>query len=380
MRLARIIALATGLSLVAGMAFSMTDPVFAARRAAEDLKSATRALTDAREAQDRVKALSRTILAYENGLQAMRAALREVAIRETSLKMEFKARRGQLARLLGALQTIGRVSTPLLLIHPAGPLATVRSAEIMSAITPALQQKAARLRRQLQQLVVLRGLQTSALGDLTKGLEGVQQARIALAEALGQRTNLPKRFTANAKNLKLLAQNSKTLTQFADGLADLPFNTSRIPAPLGFAAAKGKLPLPVSGTLLRGFNEAGATGVRRPGIVLSAPAASLVTTPFAATIRYLGPLLDYGNVIILEPGAGYLIVLAGLGQVYGQVGQILSAGDPVGLLRGADPSAKDFLVEASQGSGEIRQETLYVEIRKDRVPVDPSAWFALNDK
>ena len=134
------------------------------------------------------------------------------------------------------------------------------------------------------------------------------------------------------------------------------------------------------GSLLRGFNEADAAGLRRPGILISAPAVTLVTSPWSATIRYLGAFLDYGNVIILEPRAGYLIVLAGLGQVYGEVGQILAAGDPIGLMRGTDPSAGDFLVEASQGSGEIRQETLYIEIRQDREAVDPGAWFALKDR
>ena len=99
-----------------------------------------------------------------------------------------------------------------------------------------------------------------------------------------------------------------------------------------------------------------------------------------ATIRYAGPLLDYENVIILEPQVGYLIVLAGLGQVYGEVGQILAAGDPVGLLGGRDPAARDFLVEATEGSGEIRQETLYIEIREDREAVDPGAWFAPEDR
>ncbi len=378
MRLARIITLAIALALMASAGLTGTDTVFSARRAAEDLKSATRALKDARVARDRVKALSRTIKAYEDGLRAMREALREAAIREAALRLQFKTRRAQLSRLLGVLQTLERVSTPLLLIHPSGPLSTARSGQILSTVTPALNRQAENLRIQLTELAALQRLQGSALNDLTDGLKGVQEARIALAEALAQRTNLPKRFTKNAKNLKRLARNSQTLRAFANGLADLPFDGS--PTPADFAAAKGTLPLPVYGTLLRGFNEADAAGVRRPGILLSAPAASLVTTPFAATIRYRGPLLDYGNVIILEPGAGYLIVLAGLGQVYGEVGQILSAGDPVGLLRGADPSARDFLVEASQGSGEIRQETLYIEIRKDRVAVDPGAWFALKGK
>lgn len=366
-------------ALPAPAANDNANPVFAARKAAEELRAAARELKDAREARDRISALSQTILAYEDGLRAMRESLRRAAIREQALRLDFEAHRDRLSRLLGVLQTLERATTPLLLIHPSGPLGTARSGQILAEITPALYRQAEDLRAQLEELLVLQALQTSALEDLTLGLQGVQLARLSLTKAIDERTNLPRRFVADEAALKQLADNSDTLEGFANGLADLPFDNAGEPPP-DFLAMKGKVPLPVFGTLLRRFNEADAAGLRRPGILISAPAVSLVTAPVPATIRYIGPLLDYGNVIILEPSAGYLIVLAGLGQVYGEVGQILASGDPVGLLRGADPAAGDFLVEASQGSGEIRQETLYIEIREDREAVDPGAWFALKDR
>jgi len=364
-------------------AFANSDPIFDARRAAEDLRAATRALKDARIAKDRVKALSRTIKAYEDGLAAMRNSLRKAAVRERALRLELASRRDQLSRLLGALQTLERASTPLLLIHPSGPLGTARSGQILSEITPALYAQAKELRTQVEEIVLLRGLQSTAREDLQQGLKGVQDARLTLTRALGQRTNLPKRFTTDPAKLKILLENSDTLTGFANGLVDLPFDGSALTTAIStksFSDAKGDIPLPVFGTLLRRYNEADAAGLRRPGILISAPAVSLVTTPWQATIRYRGPLLDYGNVIILEPEAGYLIVLAGLGQVYGEVGEILTAGDPIGLLSGQEPTTDDFLVEATQGSGNIQLETLYVEIRQNRKTVDPEAWFALKNR
>jgi septal ring factor EnvC (AmiA/AmiB activator) len=379
MRALRVIAAILCLALPAQPLLAAADPVFAARKAAEDLQSATRALQDAREARDRIAALSRAIRAYEDGLAAMREALRRAAIREQALRLEFNARRDQLSRLLGVLQTMERASSPLLLIHPSGPLGTARSGQILTEVTPALHAQAEDLRAQLEELVLLQALQVSAEEDVTLGLRGVQDARLALTAAIDRRTNLPRRFLADPDSLKTLAQNAETLTSFATGLSDLPFEGDA-PQSFDFTAMKGEVPLPVFGTVLRRFNEADAAGLRRPGIILAAPAVSLVATPVPATIRFAGPLLDYENVIILEPQSGYLIVLAGLGQVYGEVGQILAAGDPVGLLGGRDPAARDFLVEATEGSGEIRQETLYIEIREDREAVDPGAWFASEDR
>jgi len=250
---------------------------------------------------------------------------------------------------------------------------------MLAEVTPALHTQAEDLRAQIGELVLLETLQAAAREDLQSGLQGVQTARLALSRAVGERTNLPKRYVADREKLNSLARDSDTLEGFASGLADLPFDDN-VPQQPPFLSGKGFLPLPVYGTILRHFNEADAAGLRRPGLLLSAPAISLVTAPWPATIRYRGPLLDYGNVIILEPEAGYLIVLAGLGQVYGEVGEILGAGDPVGLLGGMDPKVDDFLIEASQGNGESRSETLYVEIRQNREAIDPEAWFALGNR
>jgi len=382
-RLLRIIGALVVISALATNAMAYSNPIFDARRAAEDLRAATRALKDARIAKDRVKALSRTIKAYEDGLAAMRDSLRKAAIRERALRLELASRRDQLSQLLGVLQTLERASAPLLLIHPSGPLGTARAGQILTEITPALVAQAKELRAQVEEIVLLKSLQSTAREDLQQGLKGVQDARLSLTRALGQRTNLPKRFTTDPAKLKTLLENSDTLTGFANGLVDLPFDSTTQTgaiSPKSFSDAKGEIPLPVFGTILRRYKEADAAGLRRPGILISAPAVSLVTAPWAATVRYRGPLLDYGNVIILEPEAGYLIVLAGLGQVYGEVGEILAAGDPIGLLSGQEPTTDDFLVEATQGSGKIQLETLYVEIRQNRKTVDPEAWFARQNR
>ena len=101
-----------------------------------------------------------------------------------------------------------------------------------------------------------------------------------------------------------------------------------------------------------------------------------MTAPWPATIRYIGPLLDYGNVIILEPDAGTLMVLAGLEEVYGELGQVLPAGTPLGLMGGVEPDKDRFLLNAMNGSGSEQTETLYMELRLGTEPVDPAEWFA----
>jgi len=222
----------------------------------------------------------------------------------------------------------------------------------------------------------LRALQESAEQTLAEGLAGVQTARAALSKAISERTPLPKRFAADSDKLRRLLIGSDTLNGFASGLTSLGDHGPELPA-AGFDAARGSLPLPVHGTVLRRFNEADAAGIRRPGLLLATPPLALVTTPTTATIRYRGPLLDYGNVMILEPAGNILLVLAGLSRVYGNVGEVLPAGAPVGLMGGADPKISAFMAPATEGGGAGRSETLYMELRQDNIPVDPADWFSV---
>ena len=100
---------------------------------------------------------------------------------------------------------------------------------------------------------------------------------------------------------------------------------------------KGEVALPAEGILLHASGETDAAGVTRPGIVMGTRPRALVVSPTAATIRYRGPLLELGNLVILEPQPGLLFVFSGLQEVYGEPGQVIPEGTPVGLMPGQMP-------------------------------------------
>ncbi len=350
----------------------------AARAAANQLAEAAIRLDEADGARDRVKALSETIHAFESGLEAMRDGLRRAAIREEVLSRELQGREAEIAQLLGVLQSMGSAPSPVLLLHPSGPVGTARSGMILAEVTPALNNRAMEVRDKLQEVSVLRTLQQSAADTLQQGLDGTQEARIALSQAIADRTDLPRRFTEDPAKTALLIASTETLEGFASGLSQIALNESSGQLP-DITDRKGELKLPVQGRILRRANEADAAGIARPGIVLATRARSLVSTPTAATLRYVGPLLDYGNVIILEPQAGILLVFAGLDVVYGQAGQVLPAGSPVGLMGGVDPDPGALLPRDGQETATGQTETLYIEVRKDNTPVDPAQWFKTDE-
>jgi septal ring factor EnvC (AmiA/AmiB activator) len=344
-----------------------------AAQAAADLQVAIAAMQAATGARDRVLALTQTIRAYEQGLDAMREGLRQATIREAALALQFEAERERIAQLLGVLQTLPADPGPLLLLHPGGPLGSARSGMLLADVTPALQAEAERLRDRLTEVRDLRAVQEAAADTLATGLVAAQQARAALSQAISDRTDLPRRFVDDPAALKALLESADTLDALAAGLAtdDTPDPTTP-----DLPAARGTLPLPVLGTILRRPDEADAAGVRRPGLLIATRPRALVTAPWPATIRYRGPLLDYGNVMILELGQGYLLILAGLETVYGETGQVVPAGAALGLMGGPEAVAQEFLVSAQEGGAAGGSETIYVELRQGADPVDPTDWFA----
>ena len=364
------------LALWPALAHAQQSPADLARIAADRLDAAQASLTAARGARDRVDALTRTIRAYEDGLNAMRQGLRQAALREQAILREFDSASAELSKVLAVLMNIQNLQGPVGLVHPAGPLGTARSGMIVADVTPALQKRAQILGETLEELATIRALQETAASRLQSGLSGAQTARSELSQAVSNRTELPLRFVADPAAMAILTASAEDLQDFASGLLEMDIGALVDDPIRPFRSAKGSLNLPVSGVVLRRFNEPDAAGTIRPGLTLAAPAGALVTAPWPSTIRYAGPLLDYGNVMIIEPEAGTLVVLAGLETLYGQPGQVVQPGAALGMMGGDLPDADTFLLDAGNGAGSSQSETLYIEIRIGTEPTDPSAWFA----
>lgn len=363
------------LSLMASSALAQSEsPAALAEAALAQFDAAHAKLEAAENASDRVRALTGVVQAYEEGLEAMRAGLRRVTLREEELSRSFSDESGQFTELLGALISMKPSASPEALVHPAGPLGHARAGMLLSDITPAMQAEVEDIRIRLEEVQILRDLQNESLETLSKGLQEVQNARTELSQAMSDRTDLPTRFTMDPARLQILIDSSETIASFAAGLAVMDVVDGVQPLP-DLASAKGTWDMPVRGRMLRGFNEADAAGIKRPGWLWATRPLSLVTTPWPATVRYRGPFLDYGNVIILEPENDVLLVFAGLDEVYGDPGTVIPAGTAVGLMGGKTPDLDDFVENATQGTGVSLSETLYIEVREGGEPVNPEQWF-----
>jgi septal ring factor EnvC (AmiA/AmiB activator) len=129
------------------------------------------------------------------------------------------------------------------------------------------------------------------------------------------------------------------------------------------------LPIPVNGTRIKEFGVPDGVGGTEKGVSIAARAAAQVTAPCDAWVVYAGPFRNYGQVLILNAGGGYHVVLAGMERISVNVGQFVLTGEPVAIMGNG---AQGSTIRAANSERPV----LYVEFRKDGTPVDPSPWWA----
>ncbi len=335
-----------------------------ARDAARQLEEAAVRLTEASDAADQVTALTRTVRAYEVGLGAMREGLRRAELREREIRNDLEANEDDLTMLLSLLATTSRQAQTETLIHPGGALQTIRAGTLAAAFVPSLNERVEDLKVDLVDLDTLVSLQKSGIATLEAGSDGIRTARLRLSEAIAARGDLPDSISTDDAAIEALVNSAETLAAFADSL--MPDNGT------DSWVTDGAWSMPVTGDVLRDYDEADAAGVRRPGWILTTPDEALVTAPVSASVRFAGDVPGQGGVAILEPKPGSLVILAGLASTFVRRGQTVSVGEPIGLMGKTSLAAQENLNGLVGYGGVFGGETLYLEIRQGRTPVDPA--------
>jgi len=320
---------------------------------------------------------------------------------EADLKTRLGSQRGLIAELLAALQRMGRHPPPALLVQPEDALASVRSAIVLGAVLPEIREQAGRLVADLEelgrvrrdaaternQLAVQRGDQQESLTRLTLLVE-VRQKRQeerektlagegARAAELGREVKsleeLIERMERDVASAKRAAEEASKAAAAATGrrtdLAALS-DPGRLAPAMAFGSIRGLLPLPVSGTALRTFGDLDESGTAQKGLTISTRSQAQVTAPCDGWVVYAGPFRSYGQLLILNAGDGYHVLLAGMDKTNVSLGQFVLTGEPIAEMGVASSQI------ASIVGGGAKQPVLYVEFRKDGQSIDPGPWWA----
>ncbi|MER9304718.1 murein hydrolase activator EnvC [Mesorhizobium sp. M0293] len=327
---------------------------------------------------------------------------------EQTIRASLAARRDVLAEVLGALQRMGLNPPPAILVKPEDALSSVRSAILLGAVVPELRQQTDILLADLKEQTKVtasieaeRARLTAAVGDQAaekkrlgmlleakQKLEADTQTQMAaekqrseaLAAKAGSLKELIASLEAQADKTRKAADAAKAAEQkTADSdKTSTPAELASLPVPEGnqlaavapFSALQGQIALPVTGRIKRRFGADDGNGAVMLGDMVATQSGAIVTAPADGNVLYAGPFRSYGQLLILNAGDGYHVVLAGMSRISVATGQSVLAGEPVGAMGEARVASTSV-----SKNGNATPE-LYVEFRKDGKPVDPTPWWA----
>ncbi|WP_454623915.1 murein hydrolase activator EnvC family protein [Bradyrhizobium cenepequi] len=330
--------------------------------------------------------------------------LRPLDSREQEIRTSLDSRRAEIIEVLAALQRAGRRTPPALLVRPEDALQSLRTAMLLGAVVPELRGRAEKLTADLGELVALRKTIASERDALARDRDKLKEDQVRLAalveERQRQQSAIEKdmeaegaRAIALSKQVDslqgLIAKMEQDLKSAAKAAATANLqgtpaapngkpnlgalkDPARLSPAIAFASAKGLFAYPVNGTRIRDFGGSDGAGGVQKGISLAARPGAQVTTPCDGWVVYAGPFRSYGQLLILNAGGGYHVLIAGMERISVNIGQFVLTGEPVATMGSTSQVASIFATNASQ-------PVLYVEFRKDGTPIDPGPWWAANE-
>jgi septal ring factor EnvC (AmiA/AmiB activator) len=391
------------------------DTMGAARERARQLEEQ---LIDNAAARERLSGalIEATLRLQETETRAVEIEARLATLTENERKIvsSLDGRRALIIEILTVLQRMGRRPPPALMARPQEILQAVRASLALGAVLPQMRAEARQLQRDLTELEQTRdgvrreqnllSEQRASLKTQRERLEpmiaerqeaistsqSALQAETERARALAQRATTLKDLIARMEAESAAAQRAAEAARKADeerakAQANLsererlkalsaPFkDPARLAPAVAFVDLKGRLPAPASGQIVRRFGAPDGFGGKEKGLSIAARENGVVIAPCDGWIAFSGPYRSYGQLLIINAGGGYYVVLAGMSRTNVNVGQFVLAGEPVASMGdGAAQTAATIAIGA-------KQPILYVEFRKDGASIDSGPWWAKSD-
>lgn len=208
------------------------------------------------------------------------------------------------------------------------------------------------------------------LGELVERMtKELESAKVGL-EAYEKELALAREEERKARErAKLLAKKPDMIELKPSANQKLAFlSPGRIKPGIPFVEATGALPRPVQGEVALKFGEDERHGGRSQGQWVRTRRNAQVISPADGWIVYSGEFRSYGQLLIIDAGDGYHVLLAGMSRIDVEVGQFVLASEPVGTM--GSPAQDDG------NRAEDSRPVLYIEFRKDGQPVNPAPWWA----
>jgi len=320
-------------------------------------------------------------------------------VQELDVRGRLDGADAEIANVLAALERISLNPPPALIVDPADALGSARSAILIAAIVPQLRAKADAVTADLQELTKIKEAALAEEAALRANYSVLEEEQLRIATLIAARSQgiaaVSADLEATEQEAMALAARATTLRELIDQLSarieegptppavegedavlspeaiqTALANTARTEPAVPFGSAKGYLTLPANGVKVVEYGAGDGFGGISQGVSLMTRAEAQVVAPADGWVLYTGPYLNYGQIVILNSGQGYTVLLAGLETVTVSIGQFVLMGEPVGTM-GSRTIGRTVTTSAGNA-----QPTLYIELRHNSEPIDPTGWWA----
>ncbi len=358
---------------------------------ATDIETATKSQA---EISDKLIVLAKTLQSQQAAVQTADDKLKKLGAESIVIRSTLAEKQDQLSELLAGLQRLEQNPPPALVVEPQNILQALRGAMMFGAVVPEMRNQALDLQNNLHRLEAIKTETEDAKKAQELALTALATSQSELIQLQSDKKALAINSAKDLESEKLraadLAKQAKNLKQLLAGLEEEKKKAEAIKTAeakaleaeerkkreallrpmMIFTQNKGKIEYPVQGEKLKQFGDDNGLGGTLDGLAIAAAADARVISPVDGRVEFAGPFRSYGQLLILNVGEGYLVLLAGMNQISAEIGQSIRAGEPLGQM-GKGPSSVALIGSETNNA----QPVLYVEFRKNNDPVDPSPWW-----
>ena len=352
------------------------------------------AIKDQEQVSDRLIAIAKTIQSQETAITAAEERILKLRKEEIILRADLAAKQEILSELLAGLQRLEQNPPPALVVEPNDVLAALRGAMMFGTLVPELRAEAEILAKKLARLDRIRMAVEREKSLLSASVTNLKTAQIDLDQLVARKKQMvfegSGKLDGEKRRAAELAEKAKSLKQLISELAAARLRQEAIKTKqalaleaerkrqeefllrpsVAFSRTLGRLEYPVQGQILKRFGQDDGLGSELRGLAVATRALAQVTTPADGKVEFAGPFRSYGQLLILNAGEGYLVLMAGMKEISADIGQSVRAGEPVGIM-GKGPSSVTLLGDQIQEARPV----LYVEFRKNGEAVDSAPWW-----
>ena len=352
------------------------------------------AIKEQQSISDRLIAIAKTIQSQETAITAAEERILKLRKEEIILRADLAEKQEVLSELLAGLQRLEQNPPPALVVEPNDVLAALRGAMMFGTLVPELRVEADILARKLTRLEHIRVTVEKEKSALSTSVTNLKTAQIDLDQLTAQKKQLvfdrSGKLDGEKRRAAELAEKAKSLKQLIADLAAARLRQEALKTKqalaleaekkrqeefllrpsVAFSTSLGRLEYPVQGQILKRFGQDDGLGSELRGLAVATRALAQVTAPADGKVEFAGPFRSYGQLLILDAGEGYLVLMAGMKEISADIGQSLRAGEPVGIM-GKGPSSVTLLGDQIQEARPV----LYIEFRKNGEAIDSAPWW-----